>query len=184
MHAITSISFANYNFQLSSDANPATSFDLNYNINHYSAKTEFNYFPKEKVNIKFGLSSTLYKLQPGEKIPLGTNSLVKPIDLLNEKGVESALFGGYEYEMNERVSVYGVMRVSIFNSLGPGQTYTYLPNRPKEVEYISDTTFHGNNKNIKTYVGPELRLSGRYKLNDNLSLKFSYDRMNQYIHVL
>ncbi|MFT7032099.1 MAG: hypothetical protein ACJA2S_000596 [Cyclobacteriaceae bacterium] len=184
LHAITSVSFANYNFQLSSNANPSTAFNIDYNLNHYGAKTEFNYFPKEKVNIKFGLSSTLYKLQPGEKVPLGNSSLIEPVDLLNEKGVESALFGGYEYELNEKIIVYGGMRISMFNSLGPGQTFSYLPDRPKEVEYMSDTTFYGNNSNMKTYVGPELRLSGRYKLKDDLSLKFSYDRMNQYIHVL
>lgn len=184
LHAISSISFANYNYQLSSESNPANAFKLDYNINHYAVKTEFNYFPREKVNIKFGLASTLYDLQPGRKKPLGSESLVIPIDTFDEKGLETALFGGYEYELTNRLSVYGGFRLSVFNSLGPGQVFDYQSNRPKEEEFIADTTFYANNEIIKTYIGPELRLSARYKLRDDLSFKFSYDRMNQYIHVL
>ncbi len=184
LHAISSIAYANYNYQLSSDQNPANSFKIDYNINHYALKTEFNYFPKERVNVKFGVSSTLYDLQPGRKKPLGDQSLVLPIDLNKEKGLETAIFGGYEYELTNRFSVYGGLRLSVFNSLGPGQSFSYQPNTPKEEEFVTDTTFHSNNEFIKTYVGPELRLSGRYKLGEDLSLKFSYDRMNQYIHVL
>lgn len=184
LHNVTSVSFANYNYHLSSDANPVNAFNLDYNIDHYSLKTEFNFFPKEKVNIKYGLSSTLYKLQPGSKAPLGESSLIVPIDLSKEKGLETALFGGFEYEMTSQLSWYAGLRVSVFNSLGPGQTFHYQPNSPKETEFISDTTAHSKNEIIKTYIGPELRLSARYKLRDDLSFKFSYDRMNQYIHML
>jgi len=184
LNSISSLSFANYNYNLSSDNNPVNAFKLDYRINHYSFKTEFNYFPKEKANVKFGVSSILYQLQPGDKQPLGSSSLVSPIDLYDEKGLESALYGGYEYDISTKLSVYGGLRLSIFNSFGPGQSFSYLPDSPKEPEYIEDTTFHANNELIKTYIGPEIRMSGRYKLKDDLSVKFSYDRMNQYIHVL
>ncbi len=184
LNAITSLSFANYNYHLSDDANPTNAFKLDYHINHYGIKTEFNYYPKERMSLKYGLSSTLYSLQPGKKDATGEQSLIIPIYLDREKGIESAIFGGVEYELTKQWSLYGGLRVSMFNSLGPGKTFTYQPNRPRETNYISDTTFHASNSIMKTYVGPEVRLSARYKIRDDLSFKFSYDRMNQYIHVL
>ncbi|MFY0652146.1 MAG: carboxypeptidase-like regulatory domain-containing protein [Cyclobacteriaceae bacterium] len=184
LNSISSISFANYNYDLSSDDNPTRAFNLDYSINHYGLKSEFNYFPKEKVNVKFGLSSTLYSLQPGIKNALGSESIVSPITLSKEKGLESALFGGYEYEVNSLLSVYGGVRLTMFNSIGPGLSFTYGANGAREPQYITDTTFHSAGSISQTYLGPEVRLSGRYKLRDDLSLKFSYDRMNQYIHVM
>ena len=111
-------------------------------------------------------------------------SLVDPITLENEKGVESAVYVGAEYEFTPRFSVYGGFRLSMFNRLGPGQSFVYQDGFPRESEYITDTVSYENNEMMKTYFGPELRASVRYKLMDDLSLKVSYDRMNQYIHIL
>ncbi|GJM30270.1 MAG: TonB-dependent receptor [Cyclobacteriaceae bacterium] len=184
LQSITSVSFANYNYNLSSEQNSVNAFDLKYNIEDYSFKTEFSYSPRERVFIKYGLSAKLYQLQPGNKLPLGGESLVEPVNLLDEKALESGMYGGYEYDLNNRLSVYGGFRLSMFNRLGPGQEFIYRPESPKEVASIADTISYSNNENMKTYIGPELRLSGRYKLKDDLSLKISYDRINQYLHVL
>ncbi len=184
LNAVFSTAFANYNYELSSNANPATGFDLRYDIKHYSFKTEFNYFLKESTILKFGLSTILYVLQPGNEQPFSAASLLVPTTLPSEKGLESAIFAGYETDINSRLSAYAGFRLSMFNSLGPGQVFTYQNNAPREKLFITDTTFFSNNEVIKTYVGPEIRLSTRYKIKEDLSLKFSYDRMNQYIHVL
>jgi carboxypeptidase-like protein/TonB-dependent receptor-like protein len=184
LNAVSSISFANYNYSLKAEVKPLEAFELDYNIDHYSIKSEFNYFTKDNASIKFGISSTLYQLQPGSKKAIGESSLIKPISLLNEKGIESAIYIGSEYELSSKFSVYGGFRLSMFNSLGSSQSFKYKPDTPKEEEFISDTIQYSNNELIKTYVGPELRLSGRYKLRDDISVKLSFDRMNQYIHLL
>lgn len=177
------LSYANYNFQLSSDNNPTSAFSLDYHINHYAFNTEFHYFPKEKVQWKFGLSSIFYELQPGSRKPID-DSLIEPLELDVEKGLESALFASYEFEINHRWSASAGLRLSMFNALGPKNVYSYSPNNPKEIEFITDTTSYNNNSLINTYVGPELRLASRFKIREDLSLKVSYDRMYQYIHML
>ena len=183
LHVNSSLSYANYSYSLSSEENPTNAFEMTYHINHFSGKTEFNYFTKDNVNVKFGLSSTLYDIQPGIKRPLGV-SLVEQIRLETEKGVESAIYVGAEYEFTHRFSMYGGFRISMFNRLGPGQSFVYQNETPREPEFIVDTVTYANNEMMKTYFGPELRISARYKLMDDLSLKVSYDRMNQYIHIL
>lgn len=184
LNAVSSFSYANYNYTLSTDENPLEDFELDYNINHYAVKAEFNYFTKNNTNINFGISSTLYQLQPGNKRPLGSTSLVLPINLQGEKGLETAVYVGSEYEINPRFSLYGGFRLSMFNRLGPGQSFEYLPDAPKEKEFITDTIQYSNNELIKTYLGPEIRFSARYKLRDDISVKLSYDGTNQYIHML
>lgn len=184
LHSTSSVSFANYNYDLLSDENPANSFELDYSINHYSFQSGFNYLPKEHVNIKFGIESTLYQMQPGKMDPVGVESLIESVLIPKEKGLESAIYGAYEYDVNRQLSVSAGLRLSMFNRLGPGSNFNYQTGNPRETKFISDTTFYANNELVKTYVGPELRLSGRYKLKEDLSFKFSYDRMNQYIHVL
>ena len=180
----SSLSVANYKYSLSSNENPVEAFELNYNVRHYAIKSEFNYFPNEKYNLKFGVSSKLYELNPGNKLAQGNASLVSPVTLDDEKALESALFAGAEHKLNKRLSIYTGLRLAIFNSLGPGKQFVYQPDKPKERVFIEDTVYHSNGSIIKTYVRPEIRISGRYKVRDDLSFKFSYDRMNQFIHVL
>jgi hypothetical protein len=103
---------------------------------------------------------------------------------MKEKALESGIYGGYEYNVSRQLSVYAGLRLSMFNRLGPGQEFIYQANSPKEPETIVDTVFYSNNENMKTYLGPEFRLSARYKIKEDLSFKVSYDRMNQYLHVL
>ena len=184
LQSVMSVSFANYNYSLSSDNNLVNAFDMKYNIDDYSFKSDFTYSPNERGFFKFGLSTKLYQLQPGKKLPLGNESLVEPIILSKEKALESGIYGGYEFNVNRLLSVYGGFRLSMFNRLGPGEEFVYQQNSPKEQETIVDTLFYDKNENMKTYLGPELRLSARYKLKEDLSVKVSYDRMNQYIHVL
>jgi hypothetical protein len=72
----------------------------------------------------------------------------------------------------------------MFNYLGAQQVYQYAPGLPRDVANIIDTVNYANGKVIKTYQGPEIRLSGRYSLTDNSSIKLSYNTLRQYIHML
>jgi len=76
------------------------------------------------------------------------------------------------------------LRFSMFNYMGPHTTYTYPPGQPKQVDNITDSTTYSNGDVIKTYMVPEIRLTGRYTLTDNSSFKFSYNTQSQYIHTL
>jgi hypothetical protein len=184
LQSITSFSFANYNYNLSSDINPVNAFRIKYNIDDYTVKTDFTYSSSERGFLKFGISAKHYQLQPGEKRALGESSLVEPVVLSDERGLESGIYGGYEYNFNSRLSAYGGFRLSMFNRLGPGQEFIYRTNLPREEENIVDTIAYSKNENMKTYFGPEFRFSARYKIKEDLSVKVSYDRMNQYLHVL
>src|SRR5690606_28656816 len=62
--------------------------------------------------------------------------------------------------------------------------FTYAPNEPREEQSTQDTIRYGSGKTIATHQGLEPRVSIRYSLSRSASIKFSYNRMRQYIQML
>jgi hypothetical protein len=80
--------------------------------------------------------------------------------------------------------VYAGLRYSLFSALGPRSINNYLPGASKTENTITGTSSYGSGQVLATYQGPEGRLSAKYMLTDNSSVKASYNRMRQYIHQL
>jgi hypothetical protein len=72
----------------------------------------------------------------------------------------------------------------MFNYLGAKHVNTYAPGLPIDVNNILSTNYYPSGKIIKTYMGPEFRLSARYSLSDNTSIKASANSLRQYVHML
>ena len=60
----------------------------------------------------------------------------------------------------------------------------YAPGATRTESTIIDTVSYGGGSFISTYQGPEYRISARYMLANNSSVKFSVQRMRQYIPML
>ena len=76
------------------------------------------------------------------------------------------------------------MRYSLFNYLGPQNINTYAPGLPIEEGNRLNNVFYKKGDVIKTYHGPEFRLSARYSISDDFSVKAGYNTLRQYIHML
>jgi hypothetical protein len=183
LFADLTITMSDYRFSMSSEQNPINAFSLDYRIKQYQAKADFNYILNKKNTFHFGLTSILYRLSPGSYLPKGDSSVVSPDVLQNEQGVESALYIGDNIELSPKVSLYVGVRYSLFSFLGSQLVYQYNPDQPVEVTNIVDTTQYGGGS-IKSYHGLEPRLTARYLIDKNTSIKFSYGRTRQYIQML
>jgi len=173
-----------YQYDIASYDNPVNAYKLNFDINQTNFKAGFTYYLNRKNTIDFGLSSIFYKLHPGNFQPNSPKSLVAPDVIPAQQALESALYLGDKYDFTEDFSVSGGIRYSIYNFLGPQLVYNYAPNLPKTTSNLLDSTNYSSGKFIKTYSGPEIRLSARYQLGDNTSLKGGYNTLRQYIHLL
>lgn len=173
-----------YQYDVSSADNPVNAYKLNFDINQSNFKTDFTYYLNRKNTVDFGLSSIYYKLHPGSFQPLGAQSLVAPDVVATQQALESALYLGDKFDVTDDLSISGGVRYSIYNFLGPQTVYNYAPNLPKTSTNQLDSTNYASGKFIKTYSGPEIRLSARYQLGDNLSIKGGYNTLRQYIHLL
>jgi hypothetical protein len=173
-----------YQYDVASTANPVNAYKLNFAVKQTDFKADFNYYLNPKNTINFGLSSIYYSLNPGDNEPNGSRSLVAPDVVPAEHALESALYLGDKYDVTPDLSLSAGIRYSLYAYLGPQTVDNYAPDLPKENTNIIDSTTYGKNKVINTYGGPEIRVSARYNLGDDMSVKASYNTLRQYIHLL
>ena len=159
-------------------------FEHRFEVKSQELKINFTGFPWLKHRMGFGLSGILHHLDQGSYDPYGTESLLEPNDFGQEKGLEYAVYTFDEASLTDKLTVYGGLRYSFCSYLGPNQLYRYGENLPYEQENITDTLNYGAGEFIDNYSGPEYRLSLNYRINPDLSLKFSYNRMRQYLFML
>ena len=184
LYGTISAIYSNYRYGISSNEVPALAFNLKYDIDYQSIKTSFFYLPNPKHTINLGAEVTKYKIVPGNYTPFDKNSDIIPIKIPKEQGIETGLFINDEYEINDRLTVSAGLRYALFFVMGPAKVYEYQPNATRTVESRIDSTTYPSNKIIKTYGGPEVRLSSRYSLSAHNSLKVSYNRIHQFLHML
>ncbi len=184
LYSVIMLGIDNYQYSIESTLNPVNAYKLNFAVRQYDFKTDFNFYLNPKNTINFGLSSIYYDLNPGDNEPVGAKSLVAPDMVPSEYGLESALYIGDKYDVTQELSISAGIRYSLFAYLGPQTVNYYAPNLPKESVNVVDSVTYKKNQVVNTYGGPEIRLSARYSLSDNTSLKASYNTMRQYIHLL
>lgn len=176
--------YDHYSYETKENIDEFTAFKLSFNINQVFAKADFQYQMTDKNKVDFGFKTMLYNINPGKYEPWGEGSLVNTDVLQKDKALETAIYIGDEWEINQKLSVNAGIRYSIFNALGPRTYYTYQPNSLPYEDTRTDTVSVGSGKMLKTYHGPEFRLSARYAFTDNLSVKAGFNSMRQYIHKL
>ena len=177
------VGYDHYDYMNIDSTNQAEAYKLSFNINQLFAKADFTYdLGKHKLN--FGFKTMRYDINPGTYQPEGNNSLVLFNKLQNEKALESALYLEDGWDITNKLSVTGGIRFSVFNAFGPKNYYEYNKNMLPYESTIIDTVHAASGQIFKTYMGPEFRLSARYLLADNLSVKAGFNTMQQYIHKL
>ena len=176
-----SVGYDHYDYKNDETVDSIQAARLSFGINQYFAKANFN-LELEKHKLNFGASTLLYDIRSGKYEPLGEHSLVATDELQKDKALESAVYLGEEWEITPKFSVTAGIRYSMFNALGPRDYYTYQPGTLPSESTIADTVRVTGNKVLKTYHGPEFRLSGRYAFNDDFSVKAGFNTMRQYIH--
>jgi hypothetical protein len=159
-------------------------FTTDFDIKQVTGKADFHYFASAKHTLTGGIHVTRYGIMPGHTKPLGDQSIRLEEQVQNEQGLESAIYIGENFEVNNNLSIYGGIRYSVFNFLGEKDVLVYGTNGPRELVNVADTVHYDKGKNIATYSGIEPRVSIRYALSGDASIKASYNRMRQYIQML
>jgi hypothetical protein len=184
LHGTLTAAYSNYGYEVSSEDNPAEAFKTDFGIKQINGKADFNYYPNGRHSITAGLHATHYGISPGDKQPVGDESIQSRRKFPNEQGLETALYVGDNFEISPDLSVYGGLRFSAYQYLGERDVYTYGSGAAKEETNITDTLHYGSGERIASYGGLEPRVSLRYTFSNTASVKFSYNRMRQYIQML
>ncbi|HEY4109445.1 TonB-dependent receptor [Puia sp.] len=184
LYSLISTGYDRYQYSISSRDNPVNAYKLGFDINQLYFKTHFNYFLSSSHTLEFGVSTLKYALHPGEYTPNGKASLVQGDTLQKEQALESGAYLSDRYTINSSISLEAGVRYSLYNYLGPATVNHYAPGQPITTDNQTGTTQYPSGKFIKTYGGPEFRVSSRFVLTDNFSIKAGYNTQRQYIHML
>ena len=176
------VGYDHYDYENTDNVNEYAAYKLSFDINQMFAKADFSYDLMTEHKINFGTKSMLYDVNSGTFKPEGVNSYINPDVLQKEKALESALYIEDQWEFSKKLSATAGIRISVFNALGPRDYYKYNADLLPYESTIIDSLHARAGQPFKTYFGPEFRLSARYILAENLSVKAGLNTMRQYIH--
>ena len=121
---------------------------------------------------------------PGIQKPVGDYSEILPKELESEKAIEPSVYISDEFEVSPRLLISGGLRFTYFTTFGPRSQYVYTPDSPRTIENIVDTVFYNSGEVLKSYPGLEFRLSSRFVITPDLSIKAGIQRNYQYLHMI
>lgn len=136
--------------------NQHSGYAVDTRIHQGFAKLNFRYAVSDAHDLSFGANAIYYHLQPGAMSPLYEDSLVKNWSLDGQDAVEPALYASDSWTVSPQLTLEGGLRLSGLLALHPS----------------------------RFYLTPEVRLSGKYSLRDNLSIKAGFNTMSQHIHLI
>jgi hypothetical protein len=168
----TSVVYSDYKYNIRLNMGNVNA-KLHSEIRDWNVKEEIELFASPGTSYRFGLNSIYHTTTPGEITGTSTAKLQ------DRYSWENAVYMSNKWKVNERLNIdYGV-RLSAFSVLGGGDFYNVNSNLE-----IIDTTHYDKNEIVKTYFVPEPRISASYSLNENSSVKASYARNTQYLHLM
>lgn len=162
----------------------SNAFRLKNGLKYYLLKENIFYQTNEKYQFNFGAEWTRYEAKPEQIQPYSDASGILSQSLNKDLGDEAAVYANTEMTLSARWAVSAGLRYARYRQLGPREVYLYNPELPRTPDATIDTKTYNNGEAIQTYSGWEPRLSLKYTLTANSSLKLSYNRLFQYIHLI
>jgi hypothetical protein len=177
--------YSNYDYRIQTDLqdpNPQDAFRWNSNIKNYSAKPDFTWYVNAKNKVSFGGQSIYYTFEPGNATAISGGES-RNLGLPKKYAIENAVYISNEQKLNRNLTIQYGIRYSLYDYVGPGRAYTW-PAQNGERRSPLTTTNYQSGERIARYGNWEPRFSANWGLGRTTSMKFSYNRMAQYLHLL
>jgi hypothetical protein len=172
----TSFIYSNYNYVIE-NLLEGNDFRVSSKIRDYNIKQDFQY-ALNNHDIKFGLNAIHHTIAPG-KITSGETSSINDSEIENRKGIETALYIADEWKTNDFITLAYGLRLSSFALIGAGTFNTY-----DQSGELLNSKRYGSGEVVKSYLNLEPRFSASFQINENRSLKGSYTRNTQNLHLM
>ena len=171
----TSIIYSNYDYKVNvlRDAG----FSLKSVIKNWNFKQEFQYFMNSSNTLSFGLSTVFHTILPGQ-LETTDDSAILPAQLQQKNAVDNGLYISNVWKPNASININYGLRLSAYHLFGPGNFYSYRNG------LVNDTTAFSKAEIVQTYFNVEPRLNIAYIINKYNSLKVSYTRNTQNLHLV
>ena len=173
----TSLIYSDYSYNIKIKSG-TDKFVITSQIQDVNLKQDFDYFINNDNKIKFGANVIRHTVSPG-RIAAEATSNLKSSDIQNRYSWESAIYASHELSVTDKLNIVYGLRLSNLAAVGPGNYYTY-----DSKGNSLDTIHYGSGKTVASYWNLEPRLSASYRLTESKSIKASYNRNIQNLHLL
>ena len=173
----TSLIFSNYNYKIKFGSGDEA-FQIGSEIQDINFKEDFNFYINSNNTLNFGGNFIHHTFRPGE-IETGSDIDFVLNDIDERRSLESALYISNEQSIKKRWKIVYGLRYSNFVQIGPGDIYSFNENGD-----ITGSTAYDKWEKVQVYNGLAPRLSASYILNEKSSIKGSFARTYQYIHLV
>ena len=178
-----SLASSNYHSKLT-NSDQLAGFNYKNGINSLKFKYELTK-AAESNTYKFGIETNGSLLDPGQLVPKINNGIVQPVYINNQNALEISVFGNGDFRLSDFWSASAGLRFSSFLRVGEDNIYKFdYNNLDGRYPSIIDSVKYNPGEIISSFHGFEPRISLRYLVNDYTSLKASYYRTMQYLHLI
>ncbi|MFT6937073.1 MAG: hypothetical protein ACJA1N_001373 [Saprospiraceae bacterium] len=163
-----------YGFKVQAGGN---AISLSSGIYDYNVKQDYNWYVNPKNSLRFGWQGIYHRLKPSQFTIEGSEGDGETLE--EQKALEGGFYIANEQKVSDRLSLNYGLRLSTFSNIGAYTEKTY-----DEFDNVLTETTYEDGDVYNTYYGLEPRLNATYLLNDVSSIKGSYNRNYQYLHLL
>ncbi len=190
----TSLVYSRYSYNFDINISDNLNFRRSNYIDDLNLKVDASYFVSAKSNFKFGLKLNNFVFLPGRIDPITNNSFFATDVLPKKRAIQQDFYATHSYKFGSRFSTEYGARISVFSNVGSGRSINYVNGNPTFLEngFVKESKIDPNNpytnyqsgEIYNTNFGFEPRLNLSYLLNSSSSIKASYNRMFQYMHLI
>lgn len=168
-------------------------FKWDSGIKNYNLKYDLKNYISDKFKLNYGVNAIYYDFNPGIIRPSDANSGINFAQLDKKFAFEPAIYLDAEQELSDKIAISYGLRYSLFYRLGNSKINIYENNNPvlfnSEMQIYEKATPIGvqnysKNETITNFENLEPRFSLAYQINDDQSIKTSYNRMVQYLQLV
>lgn len=175
--------YSKYDYLVINGKSKTDGFEWSANIVNKSVKPEFVFYANPNNTIKFGAQSVYYDFDPGQA-NVTSQGIANKVVMTHKYALESALYLENEQKIGNKLSLQYGIRYSDFQTFGEGNSYEFKSDKLGERKILVGTKTFAKGKKMNEYGNFEPRFAAKLDLNESSSIKASYNRTAQYIHLL
>ena len=167
----------NYAYHIDTDIR---NYDWKSHLGETGVKADLSAYLSEALKIKSGLFGIRHLIYPGEIVKRDSTSIINSFSLDHKQIYETGIYISISQRITKRLKFSGGLRYSLFFQTGPATEYTFN----SEKTMVTDSATFGKTDIFNTSESLEPRLALTFKIDSLSSVKLSYGRTSQYLHLL
>ena len=173
-----SVIYSDYDYKMESGQGN-NGFKWTSNLKDIKIKGDLTYYPNTRNTIKYGIEAIYHHFNPGFARGTGSESaMYNSLKMPESNALEYAAYISNEHKITPKLTLNYGIRGSVFQNMGESTVYNFDENYEK-----IDSTTYKQWEIYNTFYGLEPRLNLNYTINQRSSVKASYSRTKQYLHL-